>query len=257
MLSRPHFACQHAHHEEGKLRGCLREDVGRMRERDFVLIGVRTIDVVEPHGNLRHHLQRVLARLENFSVNLIAQGCDQSIDSGFDFLNNQTLRRSFRLGINFNLIAALPQLVQGIANVAGSEDTEFLAHESLAQKIPRVVFSINFFSHNPKTTRGRTANTGSFIERMSFSIDAISQSYLPEYFASNRRRVGTSATRAVPSTITASCACSVETTQLGFFARFRALRDLRPVLNKNWPSIHKPQTTMVCGEPSGLTVVIQ
>src|ERR1700682_3153110 len=186
MLSRPHFACQHAHHEEGKLRGCLGEDVGRMSERDLVLIGVGTIDVVESPGNLRHHLQRVLARLENFSIDLIAQGCDQSIDTGFNLFNNQTLRRSFRLGIHFKLIAALPQLVQGIANVAGSEDTEFLAHESLAQKIHRVVFSINFFSHNPKTARGRTANTGSFMERMSLSIDAIYQSHLAEYFASNR-----------------------------------------------------------------------
>ena len=78
-----------------------------MSERDFVSIGVRTIDVVEAHGNLRHRLQRVLARLENFSIDLIAQGCDHSIDSGFNFFNNQTLRRSFRLGINFDLIAAL------------------------------------------------------------------------------------------------------------------------------------------------------
>src|SRR6516162_6549417 len=57
--------------------------------------------------------------------------------------------------------------------------------------------------------------------------------------------------------MTASFAFSVETTQRWFSARFRALRDRRPVLNRNSQSSHKPQTTMVCGEPSGFTVVIQ
>src|ERR1700734_534286 len=89
--------------------------------------------------------------------------------------------------------------------------------------------------------------------------------YLRSYLGRNLRRAGTSAISAVPSTMTASCACSVHTTQLTFCARFRALRDLLPVLNRNRPSCHRPQTTMVCGEmlcgetrgePSSLTVVI-
>jgi hypothetical protein len=43
----------------------------------------------------------------------------------------------------------------------------------------------------------------------------------------------------------------------GFSARFRAFRDWLPVENKNRPSCHIPQTTIVCGAPSGFTVVIQ
>ena len=41
------------------------------------------------------------------------------------------------------------------------------------------------------------------------------------------------------------------------FKTFRAFRDLLPVLNRNRPFCHKPHTTIVCGEASGLTVVIQ
>src|SRR5229473_3781112 len=121
----------------------------------------------------------------------------------------------------------------------------------------RVDFPMNSFSHKPNTTRGRTVKTGSFIERMSSFISFMSNLYLRSYEGRSLRRAATSATPAVPSTITASFACSVHTTQLAFSARLRALRDLLPVLNRNRRSCHKPQTTIVCGEPSGLTVVIQ
>src|ERR1700683_3386432 len=126
----------------------------------------------------------------------------------------------------------------------------------------RVAFPTNSFSHKPNTTRGRTANIGSFIERMSCSMPFMSNLYLRSYARRNLRRAVTSAISATPSTITASFASSVHTTQLAFCARLRALRDLLPVLNSNRPSCHKPQTTMVCGETLGtetlgVTVVIQ
>src|SRR5450631_2271109 len=113
------------------------------------------------------------------------------------------------------------------------------------------------FSHIAKTTLGRTANTGSFMDRMSSFIEDMSKLYLGLYLAMNLRRAATSAISAMPSTITASFACSVQMTQLLLLDRLRAFRDLLPVLNSRRPSCHRPQTTIVCGEPSGLTVVIQ
>src|ERR1700735_466527 len=69
------------------------------------------------------------------------------------------------------------------------------------------------FSQKPKTTRGRTANTGSFMERMSAFIDDISNLYFRWYVDRNLRREAISASSATPPTITASCACSLQSTQ--------------------------------------------
>ena len=68
----------------------------------------------------------------------------------------------------------------------------------------RVDLLWKYFSHRPKTTCGRTANTGSFIDRMSSFIDDMSNLYLRSYWARNLRRAATSAISATPSTITAS-----------------------------------------------------
>ena len=64
-----------------------------------------------------------------------------------------------------------------------------------------------FSQDSPKTTSGRTAKTGSFIERMSCFIAFISNLYLRSYLGRNLRRARTSAISARPSTMTASCAC--------------------------------------------------
>src|ERR1700689_3697664 len=114
-----------------------------------------------------------------------------------------------------------------------------------SSKLQRVYFSMNSFSHKPNTTLGRTAKTGSFMERMSGFIFDMSSLYLRSYGGRNLRRAGRSAISAVPSTITASCACSEQTTQLAFCVRLRALRDWLPVLNRKRPSCQRPQTTMV------------
>ena len=99
------------------------------------------------------------------------------------------------------------------------------------------------------------------MERMSSFIEDMSKLYLGLYLAMNLRRAAMSVISAIPSTITASLACSVQTTQLGLLARLRALRDWLPVLKSRRPSCQRPQTTMVCGDgckgASCLTVVIQ
>src|ERR1700678_2603079 len=80
----------------------------------------------------------------------------------------------------------------------------------------RVDFSAKCSSQKPNTTRGRTANTGSFIERMSSFIPFMLNLYLRSYVGRNLRRAATSVISAVPSTITASFACSVQTIQFWF-----------------------------------------
>ncbi len=92
----------------------------------------------------------------------------------------------------------------------------------------RVDLVWKYFSHMAKTTLGRTANTGSFMERMSSFIVDMSKLYLGLYFARNLRRAATSAISATPSTMTASFACSVQTHAVGIarqiasFARLAA-----------------------------------
>src|SRR5436305_9661447 len=102
-----------------------------------------------------------------------------------------------------------------------------------------------YFSQRANTTVGRTAKTGSFMDRMPSSIEDISHLYLRSYGAKNFLRAARSAISATPSTIMASLASSVQITQCGFALRFRALRDVVPVLNRNLPSCQRPQTTML------------
>src|SRR5438128_9236484 len=63
-----HLARQHADPSIRDVGGGFREHVSRVRERDFVLVGVVAVDVVEADGDLRHDLKRPLPRFENFSV---------------------------------------------------------------------------------------------------------------------------------------------------------------------------------------------
>jgi hypothetical protein len=122
----------------------------------------------------------------------------------------------------------------------------------------RVAELSDLFSSNPNTTRGRTAKIGSFNESMSASNPDMSNLYFRSVRLRNSRRRATSGVSfAMPSTITASLASSVQTTQCRFFSKLRDFRDCLPVLNKNVPFRHSPQTTIVCGLPSLVTVLIQ
>ena len=65
-------------------------------------------------------------------------------------------------------------------------------------------------------------------------------------------------TSAEPSTTTGSSALSVVIVQRGSAARFRALRDRRPLLNHSAPPCQTPQTGITWGRPSlGRTVATQ
>src|SRR6266513_2532035 len=87
---------------------------------------------------------------------------------------------------------------------AGAPAPHLLIHTGYSNS-QRVDLVLKNFSHMAETILGRTANTGSFIERMSSFMDDMSKLYLGEYFARNLRRASTSAISAMPSTITASC----------------------------------------------------
>ena len=63
-LALPHFSREHAHHEERKLSRRFGEHIGRVRKRDFVLVRVGAIDVIESDSDLRHNLQCPLPRIE-------------------------------------------------------------------------------------------------------------------------------------------------------------------------------------------------
>ena len=87
-LTLPHFACEHAHHEKRKLSSRFSQHVGGVCERDFVFVGVGAIDVVEPHGDLRHDLERPLPCFKHFGVNRIAQSGDQAVYAAIHFLDD-------------------------------------------------------------------------------------------------------------------------------------------------------------------------
>jgi hypothetical protein len=87
--------------------------------------------VIEAHGILRHNFQRPLAGFEDLGVNGIAQGSDQPVDARRYFFDDQALGGRFRLGIDFNLIAPLPQQINRIADITRSKNTNCFGHCSL------------------------------------------------------------------------------------------------------------------------------
>ena len=101
----------------------------RIGERNLVATGVGAVDVVETDGILRHDFQRVLAGLrKDFCIDGIAQRGDEAVDTGLDLIDDQAFRRRFRLGIDFDVIAAAAQQVDGFSNVAGGKDAKFVVH---------------------------------------------------------------------------------------------------------------------------------
>jgi len=94
-----------------------------VRERDFVLVSVSTIDVVEADGELRYDFESTLSGGEDFGVDGIAEGGDQAIDAGLHFLDDQAFRRSLRTGIDLHFVSFVAENVDGISDVAGGEDS--------------------------------------------------------------------------------------------------------------------------------------
>src|ERR1019366_8574751 len=82
MFGGPEFAGERAHQEEGKLSGRFGQDVGGIREWDFVFIGIGAIDVVKAYGVLCYHFWRAFSGGDNLGVDRIAQRGDQGIHGG-------------------------------------------------------------------------------------------------------------------------------------------------------------------------------
>jgi hypothetical protein len=59
---------------------------------------------------------------ENLGVNGITQGRNQAVNSLLNFFYDELLGRSFRAGVNFQLVAAAAENVEGfVPDVAGGE----------------------------------------------------------------------------------------------------------------------------------------
>src|ERR1700674_4717609 len=128
MLGGPEFAGERAHQEEGKLRRRFGQNVGGIRERDFVLLGIGAVDVVKSYGILRDHFERTFSGSENFGVDRIAQGGDQAIHAGLHLFNNQAFWRSFGPTIDLNVVSLVAKNVESISDVAGGKNANSLAH---------------------------------------------------------------------------------------------------------------------------------
>ena len=125
-LALPHFARQHPHHEKRELGGRFGEHIGRVRERDFVFVGVGAVDVIESDGDLRHNLERPFP----------ASKTSASIGSRSVVINASMPLFTFSM-INFfggasgpwktfELVAALAQTVfRRIANARSGKDSFF------------------------------------------------------------------------------------------------------------------------------------
>src|SRR3982074_470324 len=128
MFGGPELAGERAHQEEGKLRRRFGEDVGGIREWDFVLVGSGAVDVVKSDGELCDHFERAFSGSEDLSVDRIAQGSDQAIHAGLHLFDDQTFRRSFGPRIDLNVVSLVAKNVEGVSDVAGGKYADSLAH---------------------------------------------------------------------------------------------------------------------------------
>src|SRR6516162_5784799 len=101
-----------------------------MREWNFVFVCIGAVDVVEADGDLGYNLQRSLARFKNLGINLVTQSRNEAVDPRFNFFDDQAFWRSHGVGIDFNVVAALAQDVEGVSDIAGRKHTKLLVHFS-------------------------------------------------------------------------------------------------------------------------------
>src|SRR5207248_11184571 len=125
FLARPEFARHCSHDKEGELGRCLNKEVGSVCKPNPITVGIRAVDVVEAHSNLRYNLQFAFTSFEYLCVDGIAQCCDQTIDAAAHFFQDRGLRRRVQLGKNFNLVSALTQPIEcRFTDVTGCVDSE-------------------------------------------------------------------------------------------------------------------------------------
>ena len=129
MLGWPHLAGQHTQHEKGELRSGFGQNVGRVGERNFIAVGIGTIDIVKTDGNLGHNFQRIIARFKNLGINRIAECGDQPVNARLHLIDDQALRWRYRLRINLDFVSAIAQQVKRLSNITSRKNAEFLGHE--------------------------------------------------------------------------------------------------------------------------------
>src|SRR5262249_2265161 len=132
MLGSPHPAREVTHYEKSELGGGFSKNLSRIGKWNVVTVSVSTIDVVEPDSVLRHYFQMSLARFEDLGVDGIAKGGNETIDSGFNFVDDQALRWSLGVGIEFDFVASLAKQVEGGADIGGGGNAEFIGHYFLS-----------------------------------------------------------------------------------------------------------------------------
>ena len=66
---------------EREVGGRLRQHAGRIADRDASRGAGREIDVVDPDGHLRHHLELRSRRLEHGFVDAVGDQADQAVDA--------------------------------------------------------------------------------------------------------------------------------------------------------------------------------
>src|SRR5580765_1186490 len=100
-------------------------------------VRVGAIDIVESHRVLSDDLQRRFSRLEDFRVDRIAQSGYKSIDSRLYLFHNEFLGGSRRVRKNIDLVSALAQKLDSLADVTGGKHAKFLVHglERFSQEI--------------------------------------------------------------------------------------------------------------------------
>src|SRR5206468_7672566 len=150
----PHLAREHSHHKKSEFGGRFSEDVGGVRERDLVLVGIGPVDVIEAHGDLRHDLERTPSGFEDLGVDGIAERGDQCVDAALHFLDDQLFRRRLGTLENFELVAALAKTILGWiadarcgkdAKMLTSDHTEnFSGKQELRKKLDRIRESTGF-----------------------------------------------------------------------------------------------------------------
>src|SRR3954471_14552083 len=89
VFARPELARERSQHEEGELGGSFGENVSSIGERNLVAVGICAVNVVEADGDLGDDFQVPLPRFKDFAIDLVAKSCDQAVNAGADFFNNQ------------------------------------------------------------------------------------------------------------------------------------------------------------------------
>src|SRR5262249_23724177 len=107
MLRTPKPARQGAHHEKGKLRGRLGENIRSVCEWDVIAVRIGAIDIVEADCVLCDHLKVALPCFEELCVHLVAERGNQTVDPGFQFFYNQALRRWLRSSVDLDIVIAI------------------------------------------------------------------------------------------------------------------------------------------------------